>query len=89
MAESPRKKPVGNEDLRNGVVVRSSNDVGNIARTVRREQGLTQLDIAGIANTGNRFIIELEQGKPTVQLQKVLDALALVGLEVVLRRKGS
>ncbi|WP_229359077.1 helix-turn-helix domain-containing protein [Halomonas salipaludis] len=30
----------------------------------------------------------LERGKPTLQLQKVLDVLDLMGLEVVVRRKG-
>jgi hypothetical protein len=50
---------------------------------------MTQMDILGLANTGNRFIVELEQGKPTLQLQKVLDVLDLLGLEVTIRKKGS
>ena len=50
---------------------------------------LRQLDIAGFGNTGNRFIVELENGKPTVQLQKVLDVLDLLGLEVLVRPKTS
>jgi len=43
----------------------------------------------GLANTGNRFIVELENGKPTVQLQKVLDVLDVLGLEIVVQKKGS
>lgn len=50
---------------------------------------LTQLDIAGLGNTGNRFIVELENGKPTVQLQKVLDIVDLLGLELVVRSKAA
>ncbi|WP_346728209.1 helix-turn-helix domain-containing protein [Rubrivivax gelatinosus] len=50
---------------------------------------LTQLDLAGLGNTGNRFIVDLENGKPTVQLQKALDILDLLGLEVVVRSKAS
>jgi hypothetical protein len=49
---------------------------------------LKQLDIAGLGNTGNRFIVDLENGKPTVQLQKVLDVMDLLGLEVVVRPKA-
>ncbi|WP_181869921.1 hypothetical protein [Halomonas sp. DQ26W] len=44
-----------------------------------------QIDLAG---TGNRFIVDLERGKPTLQLQKVLDVLDLMGIEVVMRRQG-
>jgi len=76
-------------DLQRGVAVRSAAELGAIARTVRRTQGLTQLDVAGLGNTGNRFVVELEAGKPTLQLQKALDALALLGLEVLVRRRGS
>ena len=34
------------------------------------------------SGTGNRFVVDLERGKPTLQLQKVLDMLDLLGLEV-------
>ena len=51
--------------------------------------GLRQIDLAGIGNTGNRLIVDIEKGKPTVQLQKVLDVLDLLGLEVVLRPKSA
>jgi len=40
-------------------------------------------------NTGNRFIVDLENGKPTVQLQRVLDLMDLLGLEVVVRGKAA
>lgn len=63
-------------------------ELGQLARARRQQIALTQLDVAGLGNTGNRFIVELEQGKPTLQLQKVLDVLALLGLEVVIRAKS-
>lgn len=68
--------------------VRHSEDLGKLVRQLRTEQGLLQIDLAGLAGTGNRFIVDLERGKPTLQLQKVLDVLDLMGLEVVVRRKG-
>jgi hypothetical protein len=49
---------------------------------------MTQADILGLANTGNRFIVELENGKPTVQFQKVLDVLDALGLELAIQQKG-
>lgn len=66
----------------------STTQVGELVRTVRKEQGLTQLDVAGLAGLSNRFVIDLEKGKETLQMQKVLDVLALLGLEVVIRRKS-
>ena len=46
-----------------------------------------QLDVAGLANTGNRLIVDIENSKPTVQLQKVLDLLDILGLELVIQAK--
>ena len=69
--------------------VRSSAELGAVIREQRKRLALKQLDLAGLGNTGNRFIVDLENGKPTVQLQKVLDLMDLLGLEVVVRTKGS
>lgn len=68
--------------------VRTAAELGAALRAQRRRLALKQLDIAGLGNTGNRFIVELEGGKPTVQLQKALDIVDLLGLELVLRPKG-
>lgn len=64
------------------VTVHSSVDLGELVKAVRRSQGLLQTDLAGLSGTGNRFVVDLERGKPTLQLQKVLDMLDLLGLEV-------
>ncbi len=69
--------------------VRSSVELGAVIREQRKRLALKQLDLAGLGNTGNRFIVDLESGKPTVQLQKVLDLMDLLGLEVVVRTKAS
>jgi HTH-type transcriptional regulator / antitoxin HipB len=78
--------PNGNR-LSQGAVIRSSVDLGAVVREQRKHLALKQLDIAGLGNTGNRFIVDLENGKPTVQLQKVLDIIDLLGLEVMVRPK--
>jgi HTH-type transcriptional regulator / antitoxin HipB len=70
------------------VKIQSIDDLGKLVRAFRSSQNLTQADILGLANTGNRFIVELENGKPTVQLQKVLDVLDVLGLEIVVQKKG-
>jgi y4mF family transcriptional regulator len=82
------KLPIGN-DFTFEAIVRSSGEIGALIRAYRKRSTLSQLDLAGLGNTGNRFIVDLENGKPTVQLQKVLDMLDLLGLEAVIRSKAS
>lgn len=74
--------------LMTGTTIRSVEDLGVLIQRIRREQGLTQVDISGLAHTGNRFIVELEKGKPTIQMQKALDVLELLGLELIVRKRG-
>ena len=53
-----------------------------IARA-RKALGLTQRDLALAINTGERFIVDLEAGKPTAQLGKALAAAKAVGIHLV------
>lgn len=68
--------------------VTSTVQLGEIARAARKKQGLTQLDLAGLAGKSNRFLIDLERGKETLQMQKVIDVLALLGLELIIKEKS-
>lgn len=68
--------------------VTSTVQIGTIARAARKKQGLTQLDLAGLAGKSNRFLIDLERGKETLQMQMVIDVLALLGLELVIKEKS-
>ncbi|NMU92615.1 helix-turn-helix transcriptional regulator [Achromobacter ruhlandii] len=64
------------------IAIHTSAELGELVKNVRRAQGLLQTDLAGLSGSGNRFVVDLERGKPTLQLQKVLDMLDLLGLEV-------
>ncbi len=72
MDESSKIIPSGHFLTATGKVIQTTVELGQLARERRQQIALTQLDVAGLSNTGNRFIVELEQGKPTLQLQKVL-----------------
>lgn len=87
MPDESQKIPIGHFD--HPVVLRTAADIGQVVRAQRQSQGLRQIDLAGIGNTGNRLIVDIEKGKPTVQLQKVLDVLELLGLEVTVWSKAS
>lgn len=57
-----------------------------IAR-LRKAAGLTQRELAERSGVGLRFVRELEQGKPTVRLDKVKQVLDLLGHELCVRPK--
>ncbi len=54
-------------------------EIGQLIRTERKAQGLRQDDLAAASGVGLRFIVDLERGKETVQLGKVLAVLATLG----------
>lgn len=56
-------------------------DIGNTIRKHRKQIGITQKDLALTSGTGIRFIIDLESGKPTCQLGKVLTVLHTLGIK--------
>ena len=60
-------------------------DIAAIGSTVRDERkaiGLRQEELAAASGVGLRFLVELERGKPTVQMGKVLDVFAALCCEL-------
>lgn len=55
----------------------------------RKKQGATQIQLAAIANTGVRFIGDLENGKPTVQLDKALRVAKTLGMRIEIPSPGN
>jgi HTH-type transcriptional regulator/antitoxin HipB len=58
--------------------------IGEIVKRTRKNLGVTQADLALTSGTGLRFIIELERGKPTCQLEKTLTVLHTLGIRIEL-----
>ena len=65
--------------------VSSSVDIGTVIRKKRKGDGLTLADAAGLCNVNYRFLSDLENGKATAQLGKVLQVLHALGIEIELR----
>lgn len=59
-----------------------SNNLSKYIKEMRRQCQLTQVDLAEKSGVGLRFVRELEQGKPTLRLDKVNQVLALFGKEM-------
>jgi HTH-type transcriptional regulator/antitoxin HipB len=58
--------------------------IGQIVRESRKRLGVTQRDLALTSGTGLRFIIDLEKGKKTCQIGKVLTVLQTLGVRIAL-----
>lgn len=57
-------------------------EIGQLVRNRRKALGITQRTLALTSGTGLRFIIELEQGKPTLQIEKILIVLKTLGFKI-------
>lgn len=56
--------------------------LGGIIRRTRKDQGLTQEQLAATTGVGVRFIRELEKGKASCHIGKTLSVVAMLGLDV-------
>ena len=56
--------------------------LGKIVRRTRKEMGVTQADLALTSGTGLRFIGEMENGKATCQIGKVLSVMQTLGIRL-------
>jgi y4mF family transcriptional regulator len=62
-----------------------SQRLGKALRARRRALGLGQAEVCALSGVGPAFVYQLEHGKPTVRLDKLLDVLAVLGLTLVLQ----
>lgn len=75
-----KKVPIGH--------IMSAKDMGNAIQAKRKEDGLTQFDAAALCGVGTRFLGELERGKETAQIGKILRIVHGLGLELHITSKG-
>ena len=67
--------PIGN-------IVSSAQDIGKLVKVKRKQDGLTQTELAELCQIGTRFLSELENGKPSLHLDKVMLVLQNLGLQI-------
>lgn len=61
--------------------------IGEIIKSNRKRMKLTQADLALYANVSQKFIIELENNKATIRLDKLIDVLNVFDLTIKLVNK--
>jgi hypothetical protein len=64
------------------IKIQSPHQLGLLVRATRKTQGLRMDDVAGSTGVGHVFVREVERGKPTVQLGRVLKLLGELGIEL-------
>ncbi len=58
--------------------------LGQIIRQVRKDQGLTQEQLAATCGVGLRFIREIEQGKASCHVGKVIQVIHMLGIKLLI-----
>ena len=71
------------------IKVAASTDIGQMIRRKRKEDGLSLTEAAALCNVGYRFLSDLENGKATAHLNKVLQVLRGLGIDVHLRTRNN
>ena len=66
----------------------TSRELGNIMRTERKRQGLTQAELAGLCGVGITFLSQLENGKDSAEIGKTLRVLTMLGIDVIAEPRG-
>lgn len=68
--------------------IRNVEDVGAAIRAKRAAIGMQQEQLAALAGVGPRFLSEVENGKASAEIGKVLHVLKRLGLEVSITPRG-
>ena len=62
--------------------IETTEDIGQAVRRKRKEQGILQEKAAGLSGVGTKFLSQLENGKETAEIGKILQVLRALGLEI-------
>ena len=68
--------------------IKTAKDLGAVLRAARKNQQFTLEKVSGLTHISTRFLSEVERGKETAELGKVLNALDKLGLEVIIQSRG-
>ena len=72
---------------RTAMAIRNAKDFGTAIRERRKRLGYTQGELAEMCDVGVMFVSQLENGKPTAQLDKAIRVANMVGLDIALQER--
>lgn len=62
--------------------------LGKAIRDRRKEFNYTQTYLSEFTGFSVSFISDLERGKPTVELEKTLEIINILGLDILIEKRG-
>lgn len=62
----------------------NASDIAEIVKKERKAQRVTQVQLAQLSNVGTRFVRDIEDGKASLQFDKLLRVLETLGIAVSL-----
>lgn len=62
----------------------SSNVIGDVVRFHRRRGGLSQHELADLAQIGKTSVFDIEKGKPTIRLATLMAVLGVLNIDMAL-----
>lgn len=68
--------------------IKNTGDIGDIVKNARKKLNLKQIEAAGLLGVGVRFLSELERGKATLEVGKVLQVLKGLKLDFQIESQG-
>lgn len=63
-------------------MIHNAEEFGQLIKNTRKHAHLTQAQLAAASGVGERFVRELEQGKPSCQLEKALLVARMLGIHI-------
>ncbi|MGO2482313.1 helix-turn-helix domain-containing protein [Glutamicibacter ardleyensis] len=66
-------------------IIRKTSDLGLMVLAVRQRHGLSQVELAERLGVSQRYLSELETGKPKVLNARLLEVLSALGIELSFR----
>jgi len=66
--------------------IKTTQDIGTLVKQTRKQLNLTQEMLAQLSNVGARFISDLEKGKPTCEIEKVLKVVSNLGIRITMEQ---
>ena len=66
-----------------GIAITNPRELGELLRKKRKSQGLTQGRVAEYCGVSVKFISEVERGKETAEIGKILYLLNTLGIDLI------
>ena len=77
------------ESERETMKITSAQELGQAIRKRRKELGYTQTELADFSRCGLTFVSDLERGKKTAELEKALQVVNVLGIDLLSEVRGS